>query len=145
MTFAGYQLDTEYLHTETEGSTFETMKADLDAIASQSGMGQVFRLRGVDIHRVVACRKIGERSDLEVPRRPEPEMLRPLDEFVRRLGRCVEYGDLTRIALHALEDLFDIAHSILLLADDHGQRLFATASTGYDAPGSAPRFRSASA
>ncbi|HTU09108.1 MAG TPA: pyridoxamine 5'-phosphate oxidase family protein, partial [Trebonia sp.] len=41
VTFDGYQLDTEYLRTETEGGTFEAMKADLDAIASQSGMAGV--------------------------------------------------------------------------------------------------------
>jgi adenylate cyclase len=134
VTFAGYQLDTEYLRTETEGGTFETMKADLDAIASQSGMAGVFRLRGVDIHRVVACRRVGEADEAEVRRPPEPDMLRALDEFVRRLGRCVEYGELTQTALYALEDLFDVTHSILLLADDPGQRVFATASNGYETP-----------
>jgi adenylate cyclase len=134
VTFTGYQLDTEYLRTETEGGTFEAMKADLDAIASQSGMAGVFRLRGVDIHRVVACRKVAEGAHAEVRRPPEPEMLSALDEFVRRLGRCVEYGELTRTALYALEDLFDVGHSILLLADDPGRRVFATASNGYDTP-----------
>jgi adenylate cyclase len=134
VTFDGYQLDTEYLRTETEGGTFEAMKADLDAIASQSGMAGVFRLRGVDVHRVIACRKVGEGAEAEVHRPAEPDMLRALDEFVRRLGQSTEYGELTRTALHALEDLFDISHSILLLADDPGQRLFATASNGYDTP-----------
>jgi len=134
VTFTGYQLDTEYLHTETEGGTFEAMKADLDAIASQSGMADVFRLRGADILRVVACRKVPGSAEAAVSLPPEPDMLRALDEFVRRLGQCVEYGELTRTALYALEDLFDVGHSILLLADDVGHRVFATESNGYDTP-----------
>ena len=55
-----YQLDLRYLRTETEGATFEAMKANLDAIASQTGMTGVFRLRGVDIHRVLRCVAFGE-------------------------------------------------------------------------------------
>ena len=126
--FAEYRLDTEFLHTETEGPAFEAAKANLDAVASQSGMSDVFRLRGVDIHRVIRCEAVGH--ELEAARRPagEPDALRPLDEFVRRLGLCADYEELTRAALHALEDLFGVAYSILLLADAEGGGLFATAS-----------------
>ena len=130
--FAEYRLDTEFLHTETEGPAFEAAKANLDAVASQSGMSDVFRLRGVDIHRVIRCEAVGH--DLEAARPAgEPDALRPLDEFVRRLGLCADYEELTRAALHALEDLFGVAYSILLLADAEGGGLFATASNGYPA------------
>jgi adenylate cyclase len=131
-TFAEYRLDTEFLHTETEGPTFEAAKANLDAVASQSGMSDVFRLRGVDIHHVVRCEAVGH--DLETAARPagQPDALRPLEEFVRRLGLCADYEELTRAALHALEDLFGVAYSVLLLADAEGG-LFATASNGYAA------------
>jgi adenylate cyclase len=132
-TFAEYRLDTEFLHTETEGPAFEAAKANLDAVASQSGMTDVFRLRGVDIHRVIRCEAVGH--ELEAAARPagEPDALRPLDEFVRRLGLCADYEELTRAALHALEDLLGVAYSILLLADAEGGCLFATASNGYPA------------
>jgi adenylate cyclase len=130
-TFAEYRLDTVFLHTETEGPAFEAAKANLDAVASQSGMSDVFRLRGVDIHRVIRCEVVGD--ELEAAARPagEPDALGPLDEFVRRLGLCADYEELTRAALHALEDLFGVAYSILLLADAEGGGLFATASSGY--------------
>jgi adenylate cyclase len=132
-TFAEYRLDTEFLHTETEGPAFEAAKANLDAVASQSGMSDVFRLRGVDIHRVIRCEAVGH--ELEVAARPagEPDALGPVDEFVRRLGLCADYEELTRAALRALEDLFGVAYSILLLADAEGGGLFATASNGYPA------------
>lgn len=132
-TFAEYRLDTEFLYTETEGPAFEAAKANLDAVASQSGMSDVFRLRGIDIHRVIRCEAVGH--ELEATARPagDPDALRPLDEFVRRLGLCADYEELTRAALHALEDLFGVAYSILLLADADGGCLFATASNGYPA------------
>jgi hypothetical protein len=130
-TFAEYRLDTEFLHTETDGPTFEAAKANLDAVASQSGMNDVFRLRGVDIHRVIRCEAVGQEPEAVAPPARERDAVRCIDEFVRRLGLCADYEELTRAALHALEDLFGVAHSILLLADATGGGLFATASNGY--------------
>ena len=47
-----HALDLRYLHTETDGEAFESMRANLDAVASQTGMGDVFRLRGADVYHV---------------------------------------------------------------------------------------------
>jgi adenylate cyclase len=127
-----FLLDLRFLHTETNGPTFDAVATNLDAIASQTGMGDVFRLRGVDIHRVVDCRPFGEtqtRSSAE--RRPEQKTIGSLDEFVRRLGTSADYGEATRTGLEALDDLFDFDHSILLVVDERGDRLFAVASNGY--------------
>jgi hypothetical protein len=54
-TLEQYELDLEYLHTESDGPVFEAMRADVDAIASQTGATEIFRLRGVDIRRVLRC------------------------------------------------------------------------------------------
>lgn len=129
--FQQYRLDLEYVHTETEGAIFEAMKANLDAVASQQGMGDVFRLRGVDIHRVIRCAPIGARVHADARREPERDMIGPLDEFIRRVALCGEYEEATRTALQALDDLFGFAQAILLLADERGDRLFAVTSNGY--------------
>jgi adenylate cyclase len=127
-----YLLDLRYLHTETEGVTFEAVKANLDAIASQTGMTDVFRLRGVDIHRVVRCVPFGEIArSAAVESTGELNMLASLDEFVRRLALCADYADAARTGLEALDDLFGFVQSILLVADERGDRLFAVASNGY--------------
>lgn len=126
-----FVLDLRFLHTETEGPTFDRVTANLDAVASQTGMTGVFRLRGVDIHQVTSCRAVGEGS------RTAPEAGRPadplalLDELVRRLGACLTYEDATRVGLEALEDLFGFRQSILLVADPLRDRLFAVAGNGY--------------
>ena len=45
-----------YLHTETEGPVFEAdARRTSRRSPSQTGMSDVFRLRGVDIHRVLRC------------------------------------------------------------------------------------------
>jgi hypothetical protein len=130
-TFQQYTLDLHYLHTETEGTIFEAMKANLDAVASQQGMGDVFRLRGVDIHRVVGCAPVGDRVHAALHREPERDMIGPVDEFMRRVALCDDYGAATRTALQALDDVFGFAQAILLVADERRERLFAVASNGY--------------
>jgi hypothetical protein len=127
-----YRLDLRFLHTETEGPTFEAVAANLDAIASQTGMQGVFRLRGVDIHRVLACEPFGEILGVD-DRDPTHAALASLDVFVRRLGLCVDYAEATRRGLEALDDLFGFRHAILLAVDDGADRLFAVASNGYGA------------
>jgi adenylate cyclase len=132
-TLARYALDLRYLHTETEGPVFEAMKANLEAIASQTGMGDVFRLRGVDVHRVLRCAPAGGQDDATPRHEPRADLLGPLDEFVRRLAVCEEFGEATRAALQALDDLFGLHQAILLVGDERGDRLFAIASNGYAA------------
>jgi adenylate cyclase len=70
-----FELDLEYLHTESDGPAFEAMRADLDAIASQTGASGIFRLRGVDIHRVLRCARVGEPAG-ESPSRAERDASR---------------------------------------------------------------------
>lgn len=128
-----FLLDLRFLRTETEGATFDAAKANLDAVASQTGMEGVFRLRGVDIHRVLGCTPVREMLGAAPTRRDGQRTIQALDEYVRRLAGCVDYAAATRVGLGALEDLFGFGHCILLVADERGDRLFAVASNGYGA------------
>jgi adenylate cyclase len=130
-TLEQFLLDLRFLHTESDGPIFEGMKANLEAIASQTGMGDVFRLRGVDIHRVVRSTQLTKFDASVSDREAERDALRRLDDFVRRLALCREYGEATRTTLQALDDLFGFAHAILFAADERGDRLFAVAESGY--------------
>jgi hypothetical protein len=132
VTGARHQLDLRWLHTETEGEAFEVMRANLDAVASQTGMGDVFRLRGVDIHRVERCIEVGTPG---VAAPPQRDLLEPVEQVVRRLVSCVSYEEVARVALEAIDDQLGLTHAILLAHDAAGRRLFAVASSGYDATG----------
>ncbi len=127
-----YLLDLRFLHTETEGATFEAVAANLDAIASQTGMTGVFRLRGVDIHRVLAVHPFGETAEPPAEG-TNRDRITALDEYVRRLADCPDYAAAARAGLEALDDLFGFRHAILLTADERGDRVFAIASNGYGA------------
>jgi len=131
-TLAQYDLDLEFLHSETEGPTFEAMRTNLEAIASQTGMSGVFRLRGVDVHRVLRCAEAGT-TTAALPPRSERDPLPLLDELGRRLAAAGEYEEATRVALEGLEDLFGFAPATLLVRDPSAERLFAVASNGYQA------------
>jgi GAF domain/Pyridoxamine 5'-phosphate oxidase len=124
-----YLLDLRFLHTETEGPIFDAVAVNLDAVASQTGMAGVFRLRGVDIHRVLAVHPFGETTQTQAA--PARDRIAALDEYVRRLADCPDYARAARTGLEALDDLFDFRHSILLAADERGDRVFAIASNGY--------------
>ena len=50
-------LDLEYDHSETEGPIFDEMDMQIEAIASATGMGGIFKLRAADIYRVRGVRK----------------------------------------------------------------------------------------
>jgi GAF domain/Pyridoxamine 5'-phosphate oxidase len=126
-----FALDLRYLHTESEGAIFDEVEANLAAVASQMGMTDVFRLRGVDIHRVLRCVPFGETAAPVEEPGADRDPLPLLDEFMRRLALCVDYADAARVGLQTLDDLFGFAYSILLTADERGDRLFAVSTNGY--------------
>jgi GAF domain len=52
-----------------------------------------------------------------------------------RLARCPDLDSLVEAALGALDELFGFEHSLLLLVDESGDRLYTIASHGYDTEG----------
>lgn len=127
-TAAQYRLLLEYLRTETEGPLFERMKAKLAGIASHTGMSGIFRLRGSDVYRVMDIETVPGPVLASPPRR---NLLAALRECAERLS---EYGDLAALldsALALLEKVFDIRHSLIMMLDASGRRLYTVASRGY--------------
>ncbi len=52
-----WRLVAEYVRSETEGEFFDAMEMQLEAIASMSGMTDVFRLLSTDIHKVISIKR----------------------------------------------------------------------------------------
>jgi adenylate cyclase len=124
-----HALDLRHLHTDTEGEVFESLRANLDAIASQTGMGDVFRLRGADVFRVLRCTRVGAAA---APAPEAADLLEPIERVARRLTPCASYEEVARVALEALDDQLGLRHAILLAHDAAADRLFAVASAGYE-------------
>lgn len=69
-TFEAWDLDLEFVRSDTSGPIFDIMEMQLEAIASMVGMKGIFKLQAADVFRVIAVSKaVGERIPLaEVPR-----------------------------------------------------------------------------
>ena len=128
-----YRLDLHYLRTEAEGPSFERMKIRLDAVASQSGMSHVFKLRGVDVFEVLDCRPVCAGFRVEAARKAD--YLPGLDSFTERLSACDDLDSLLSAALEALSSLFGYPHSFVLFPDEAGKHLFTGASHGFEPSG----------
>ena len=128
-----YRLDLQYLRTETEGMSFERMKIRLDAVASQSGMSRVFKLRGVDVFEVLDCRPVC--SEFRAEAAHKADYLPELDSFTERLSACGDLDSLLSAALEALSSLFGCPHSFVLFPDEEGKHLYTGASHGFKPSG----------
>lgn len=127
-TGARYSLELRYLRTETAGPLFEKMKARLSGIASHTGMAGVFRLRGSDVYRVESIAPVPGPSLAPAPRR---SLLGALRECAERISQAADLGTLLDSSLALLDAAFGIRHSIVLIADPTGSRLYTVASRGY--------------
>ena len=128
-----YRLDLKYLRTETDGPAFDRMRARLEAVASQTGISRVFKLRGVDVYEVLECRPVNEERRSEIL--PPAESMRELEAFTERLGNCEGLDALLTTALETLGDLFGHRHSFVMFPDEDGTRLYTGASYGFDPSG----------
>jgi adenylate cyclase len=132
-TAARYRLKVRYLRTETEGPLFERMKAKLAGIASHEGLVGVFRLRGTDVYRIVDIEAV---PGPELPRQlPGRAILPALRQCSDRLQACVTLEGLFDSLLDALDRHLGLEHSMLLMADSPGAKLYVVASRGYPASG----------
>jgi adenylate cyclase len=139
-TYDQFRLTVAYERTERRGPVFERLRADVDALAAMGGMMDVFKLRAADIYRVVdidlmpsKTRRPGE-LELDGPTDTAIDPL-ALAELTSRLARSSDLDTLVATTVDALADLFGFEHSMLLLLDEDGRRLYTIASHGYEAQG----------
>ena len=131
-TYAQYRLTLAYERTERRGPTFERLREDVDALAVIVGMQDVFKLRAADIYRVVDIEVLSGHPLGTSPDAPPPELLA---ELVGRLARCGDLDTMLDVTLDGLAEVFGYEHSLVLLLDEDGQRLYTIASRGYDTEG----------
>ncbi|MBX3229702.1 MAG: GAF domain-containing protein [Labilithrix sp.] len=143
VTFEAYRVVLRYHHDETEGPFFESMSRRIDAIATHTGMAGVFKLRSADVFDVVSVEKTENfMHTIEDTSSPlEPTQLKWKGELyalqyvskAMRLPRDV--GSLYTATLEALEHAVGFEHSMILLPDESGKRLYAIAARGYGESG----------
>jgi adenylate cyclase len=108
------------------------MNTRLTAIASLTGMSRVFRLRGADVYRVVACEEVPPGPELVAP--GEASAVAPGVEGVSRvteaLSACTDLDGLVSTAIRGLREVMGYEHVVLMLTDETGDRLLTVDSQG---------------
>lgn len=142
LTYDEYRLTLTYERTDRRGVVFERLRDDVDAVAAVSGMQDVFKLRAADIYRVVDIEQVGfsrgrdaepiDTAALRPARLTGPE---PIAELAARLSRCRDLDSIVSTTVDGLAQLLGYRHSLLLLLDETGTRLYTIASHGYPAEG----------
>lgn len=133
VTAAHFQLQLQYLRTETAGPLFENMKAKLAGIASHTGMSKVFRLLGADVYRVLGVERVfGEAS---VPGPTQARLLTGLRACLAGITDAADLAHLFDDVLEGLDQYCEIGHSMLLVHDAARERLYTVATRGYPESG----------
>jgi len=144
LTYEVYQFHVRYERSESSGALFDEQVARLDAIASHTGMGGVFKLEAIDICEVLRIERIeGFMAPAEPGRaqlspafeRGPLTELRALQLVSARMNGAKELDELLTGALEAFATWLDLPHSMVLLSDDAERRLTAIASHGYGESG----------
>ena len=128
-----YRLELDYETTETGGPLFESMRAKLAGIASHAGMAGVFRLLGSDIFRVRTIERLPGQTF--APTTAPRNLLSAVRRTFVEMAEAHDLGDLFDRTLAALWRHFAIGHSMILLFDETGERLYTVASRGYPRSG----------
>ncbi len=136
VTFECYRLELRFLHAEDSGPLFDAMSIRIQAIASHTGMAGIFRLLSADVYEVESCEKV--EGFIDVPELVEPDdpggprsELRGLQLISQQACRAPDLETLLTTVLESLEVALGFEHSMFLVPDETGEKLFTVASRGY--------------
>jgi adenylate cyclase len=139
-----FRLALRFDHEETSGALFDVMATRVQAVASLTGMAGVFRLQAVDVFEVLSVEQVpGVLTDAP-PALPTGTPLAALDGMtqlrtLRRISDCLRAAHDAETLLDDLLGILDEAlgfeHSMILLLDETGRRLYTVASRGYGQSG----------
>jgi adenylate cyclase len=128
-----YRLEVLYVRTELEGSMFDRVRTQLEAVASQTRMSDVFRLRGLDVYRVLSVERVPGEGDHAAPL-DAPDLGR-LEAFSARISQMTDLDSLVETSLSSLSSFFGYDHTFLLTTAEDDASLFTLGSHGFDASG----------
>jgi len=135
--YSGQQhiLDLVFERSETAGPIFDRVSIHLAVVSGEQGMGDVMKLRAVDIYRLMDCRLVPAANPLELPQRASVDQRNHLELTNRLTADLADASDVEQVfdlALEGMETLFGFAHAMVLLADTDRSQLTTIASRGYD-------------
>ena len=137
-TLHAYRFRLRFDHSESTGPLFECMSLQLQAVASYSGMTDVFRLLAADVYEVLEVERLEGFTRLPVSPPSERSSrlfvdpgLISLRLIAERLNKAEVLDQVLETALQLLDEQFGLHHSMILLTDEPNAKLLTIASHGY--------------
>lgn len=133
---AQYRLDLVHEASLTTGDLFDRMAAQLSAIGTQQGAGEIMKLRSAELYRVEACRPLAGPTFAApvAPATPHPKADERLTQAARlsaAMGAESEADAMVDRALEGLISDFGFSNAMVLAVDPAEGRLTTLASRGY--------------
>jgi putative methionine-R-sulfoxide reductase with GAF domain len=139
VTLDAWKLAVRFTHSETEGPLFEEMDLRIQAIATVTGMGGVFKLIGADVYEVLSVEPVTGfvAGPTATPAVPEFSLstLIGVQVVSQQLNRARNLDESLELLLKTLDEVCGFSHAMMLLPDESERRLVAIASRGYGEPG----------
>ena len=137
-TLHAYRFRLRFDHSESAGPLFESMSLQLQAVASYSGMADVFRLRAADVYEVLDVERLEGFTRLPAPSPSERSSRLFVDSglvslrlIAERLNKAEVLDEVLQASLQLLDEQFGYQYSMILLADERNGKLLTIASHGY--------------
>ncbi|HET9846210.1 MAG TPA: GAF domain-containing protein [Nitrospira sp.] len=137
-TLHAYRFRLRFDHSESAGPLFESMSLQLQAVASYSGMTEVFRLVAADIYEVLDVERLEGFTRLPAPPPSERSSRLFVDSglvslrlIAERLNKAQLLDEVLQASLQLLDEQFGFEYSMILLADERNGKLLTIASRGY--------------
>ncbi|BFU96245.1 MAG: hypothetical protein NTNFB02_29670 [Nitrospira sp.] len=137
-TLHAYRFRLRFDHSESTGPLFESMSLQLQAVASYSGMTEVFRLQAADVYEVLGVECLEGFTRLPVPSPSERSSRLFVDSglvslrlIAERLNKAQLLDEVLQSSLRLLEEQFGFLYSMILLTDEPNEKLLTLASHGY--------------
>ena len=133
---AQYRLDLVHEASLTTGELFDRMAAQLSAIGTQQGVGEIMKLRSAELYRVEACRPLAGPTDAApaAPTTAHSKAEERLAQAARLSAAIGAESDADAMVERALEGLisdFGYSNAMVLAVDPAEGRLTTLASRGY--------------
>ena len=135
-----FALDLVYERTDSDGPLFDRMRTNLDAVAANEGMANIFKLKGTDICRVERCWMLPTAAEADGSPRRNVD-IEKVQQLSARLANVADMDELLTEMLRGCRDYLGYSHAFVMLLDESGERLYTVASTGFPSSGAGSEVR----
>lgn len=128
-----HMMDLRYSHDVREGELFDRVTALLAVTSAQQGMGDVMKLRSLDIYEVLDCSPVPliEGTTARRPIRDDRDRLAAVAGISTAIAGLNDAEDILDGVLDELERRLGYGNIVVLVPNDEGTKLATIASRGY--------------